>query len=328
MLPQGRRGRRPAQHRLTFAKRSEDLIAALGHGVHVGGGTAWLWSRPDAFETVDVLFVDEAARWRWPTCWPFRRRRRRRPDRRSAAARPADAGQPSGRHGCFGAPPHSWRRTHDPGRQGSVPRRDLAAASRYLRLYLRAVLRRQARSKPDLKSRSSGGGTGQRRRDCATCRSPIRQSELFARRGGGGRRLVNGILDSKATWIDRDGESSRSRSMISSSSRPTTRRSLKSSSACRARVSERSTNSRARRPRSRSIRRRHRAMPMRRAAWIPLQPEPAQRRDFARQCVSLLIGAPQLFEAECRTPRQMQLANAFCRYRDGEKRSRCPAPQG
>jgi hypothetical protein len=26
-----------------------------------GGGTAWLWSRPDAFECVDVLFVDEAA---------------------------------------------------------------------------------------------------------------------------------------------------------------------------------------------------------------------------------------------------------------------------
>ncbi|HEX5313988.1 MAG TPA: AAA family ATPase, partial [Gammaproteobacteria bacterium] len=49
------------QHRLSFAKRSEDLIAALGHGVSVGGGTAWLWSRPDAFEAVDVLFVDEAA---------------------------------------------------------------------------------------------------------------------------------------------------------------------------------------------------------------------------------------------------------------------------
>jgi hypothetical protein len=27
-----------------------------------------------------------------------------------------------------------------------------------------------------------------------------------------------------------------------------------------------------------------------------------------------VISAPALFEAECRTPRQMQLANAFCRY--------------
>lgn len=32
------------------------------------------------------------------------------------------------------------------------------------------------------------------------------------------------------------------------------------------------------------------------------------------QCVSILVASPQVFEAECRTPRQMQLANAFCRY--------------
>jgi superfamily I DNA and/or RNA helicase len=28
----------------------------------------------------------------------------------------------------------------------------------------------------------------------------------------------------------------------------------------------------------------------------------------------VLVGSPAIFEAECRTPRQMQLANAFCRY--------------
>ena len=39
---------------------NQDLFVALGLGL-VGGGTAWLWSRPDAFESVDVLFVDEAA---------------------------------------------------------------------------------------------------------------------------------------------------------------------------------------------------------------------------------------------------------------------------
>jgi hypothetical protein len=26
------------------------------------------------------------------------------------------------------------------------------------------------------------------------------------------------------------------------------------------------------------------------------------------------VGSPKLFEPECRTPRQMQLANAFCGY--------------
>jgi uncharacterized protein len=32
------------------------------------------------------------------------------------------------------------------------------------------------------------------------------------------------------------------------------------------------------------------------------------------KCVCVLVGSPSVFEAECRTPRHMQLANAFCRY--------------
>jgi uncharacterized protein len=30
----------------------------------------------------------------------------------------------------------------------------------------------------------------------------------------------------------------------------------------------------------------------------------------------ILVGSPKLFEPECRTPRQMQLANALCAYRE------------
>ena len=32
------------------------------------------------------------------------------------------------------------------------------------------------------------------------------------------------------------------------------------------------------------------------------------------KCLAVLVASPRVFEAECRTPRQMQLANAFCRY--------------
>ena len=32
------------------------------------------------------------------------------------------------------------------------------------------------------------------------------------------------------------------------------------------------------------------------------------------RCVSILVSSPQIFEAECRTPRQILLANAFCLY--------------
>ena len=34
------------------------------------------------------------------------------------------------------------------------------------------------------------------------------------------------------------------------------------------------------------------------------------------RCVCVLLGSPELFAPQCRTPRQMQLANAFCRYRE------------
>jgi uncharacterized protein len=32
------------------------------------------------------------------------------------------------------------------------------------------------------------------------------------------------------------------------------------------------------------------------------------------RAICILVGSPAAFQAECRTPRQMQLLNAFCRY--------------
>ncbi len=36
--------------------------------------------------------------------------------------------------------------------------------------------------------------------------------------------------------------------------------------------------------------------------------------ELRARCISVLIGTREVFEPECRTPRQMQLANAFCRF--------------
>jgi superfamily I DNA and/or RNA helicase len=38
------------------------------------------------------------------------------------------------------------------------------------------------------------------------------------------------------------------------------------------------------------------------------------------QTASILVGSPGLFAPECKTPRQMQLANAFCRFLEIAKR--------
>jgi hypothetical protein len=34
------------------------------------------------------------------------------------------------------------------------------------------------------------------------------------------------------------------------------------------------------------------------------------------RCAAIVVASPRLFEPECRTPRQMKLANALCRFRE------------
>lgn len=51
----------PDQPRLRFTKDNAALLGAIGATIHVAAGTAWFWARSDAAEAVDVLFIDEAA---------------------------------------------------------------------------------------------------------------------------------------------------------------------------------------------------------------------------------------------------------------------------
>jgi hypothetical protein len=47
--------------RLRFTTDNATCLSALDDDCPVAGGTAWFWTRPDAVDAVDVLFVDEAA---------------------------------------------------------------------------------------------------------------------------------------------------------------------------------------------------------------------------------------------------------------------------
>ena len=51
----------PNMPRLQFTIDNAAFLAEIGKSCQVGGGTAWLWARADAFESVDALFIDEAA---------------------------------------------------------------------------------------------------------------------------------------------------------------------------------------------------------------------------------------------------------------------------
>ena len=51
----------PNVQRLQFTTDNAAFLTDIGKSCQVGGGTAWLWARTDAFESVDTLFIDEAA---------------------------------------------------------------------------------------------------------------------------------------------------------------------------------------------------------------------------------------------------------------------------
>jgi hypothetical protein len=46
---------------IQFTTDNAGLLGAIGSSCQVAAGTARLWARPDAFEALDVLFIDEAA---------------------------------------------------------------------------------------------------------------------------------------------------------------------------------------------------------------------------------------------------------------------------
>ena len=307
------------QHRLSFAKKNEDLFAALSGGAaSVGGGTAWLWSRPDAFETVDVLFVDEAAQMSLANVLAV-----------SQAAKtvvligdpqqldqPMQGSHPEGTD--VSALDHILGGEQDDRRrQGTVPRRDLAAASR--------------RSAPIPPSSSMTASSARRHgleQQVIKGAGPVSGSGLYflpvAHSGNQNcspeeaqavGRLVRAILAGNATWVDREGKE-----------RPITLDDIVIITPYNAQVFEiqqclpgarvgtvdkfqgqeapiaiysTATSSHADAPRGMEF------------LYSLNRLNVATSR---AKCVSILVGSPQIFEAECRTPRQIQLANAFCRY--------------
>ena len=49
---------------------------------------------------------------------------------------------------------------------------------------------------------------------------------------------------------------------------------------------------------------------------FPYNPNRLNVASSRAKCLCILVAAPAVFEAECRTPAQMRLANAYCRYRE------------
>ncbi len=306
------------QPRLSFAKRSEDLDAALGGTAQVGGGTAWHWAREDAYRTVDVLFVDEAAQM--------------------CLADVLAVSQAANTVVLIGDPQQL-----DQPRQGSHPDGTDVSALDHILAGQQTIpadkglfLEQTWRLHPDICAYTSelfyegklGSRTGLDKQVISGTGSPVSGAGLrFLPVTHSGNQnsapeeaaalaaLVSGILDSKASWIDGDGEE-----------RPVTLEDIVIITPYNAQVFEiqkrlpgarvgtvdkfqgqqapvaiysTATSSHADAPRGMEF------------LYSLNRLNVATSR---AKCVSIIVGSPAIFEAECRTPRQIQLANAFCRY--------------
>ena len=305
------------QPRLSFTKDNGKLLGAIGNGVDVGGGTAWLWSREDAFETIDVLFVDEAAQMSLASVLAV-----------SQAAKavvligdPQQLDQPTrGSHpdgtGCS-ALDHilGGKQTIEP-EQGLFLKEtwrlhpDICAYTSEL-FYDGKLTARHGLDRQVVNAADSVSGAGlyylpvehEGNQNC----SPEEAQAI--------ETLVNGILGNDASWVDRDG-------IVN----PITLGDILIIAPYNAQVFE--------------IQQR---IPGARAGTVDKfqgQEAPiaiystatSSHADAPRgmeflyslnrlnvatsraKCLSIIVSSPQVFEAECRTPRQIQLANAFCRY--------------
>jgi uncharacterized protein len=305
------------QHRLSFARSNADLLGNLGSSIQVGGGTAWLWSRPDAAESVDVLFVDEAAQMSLANVLAV-----------SQAARTVV---------LIGDPQQLDQPT-----QGSHPDgTDVSALAHILGgeqtialdrgLFLEETWRLhpaiceftselfysgKLTSKPGLERQiitSSGrvSGSGLRylpvphtgNRNC----SPEEAAAVSD--------LVKTMLASGATWVDAGGKEHLLTlddiMVITPYNAQVFEIQQRLPGACAGTVDKfqgqeapvaiysTATSSHADAPRGMEF------------LYSLNRFNVATSRS---RCISILVSSPQLFEAECHTPRQMQLANAFCRY--------------
>lgn len=306
------------QHRLFFAKKNEDLFTALSGGsAAVGGGTAWLWSRPDAFETVDVLFVDEAAQMSLANVLAV-----------SQAAKavvligdPQQLDQPTQGSHPEGTEVSAF--DHILGGERTVPadkglfleetwrlHPDICAYTSELfydgKLHSKRGLEQQV-----VKGAGPISGAGLYFLPVAHSGNQNCSPEEAQAIGD----LVRSILAGNATWVDREGQE-----------KPLTLDDIVIITPYNAQVFEiqqclpgarvgtvdkfqgqeapiaiysTATSSHADAPRGMEF------------LYSLNRLNVATSR---AKCVSILVGSPQIFEAECRTPRQIQLANAFCRY--------------
>jgi len=302
---------------LQFTTDNGALLAAIAGPCHVAAGTAWLWARPDAAEAVDVLFIDEAAQMSLANVLAV-----------SQAAKsivllgdPRQLEQPM--QGSHPEGTDVSALDHILGEHATIPSgRGLFLAETWRlhpkicsftseMFYEGRLFSRPGLEKQTIVSSSRLCGSGLRYLPVYHQGNPSSSPE----EADVVRDLVTGILRSNPTWIDRDGVEA-----------PIGLDDILVIAPYNAQVFE--LQERLPHARVGTVDKFQGqeapiviySMTTSSHADAPRGMEflySANRLNVATsraKCVCVLVAAPAVFEAECRTPKQMQLANAFCRY--------------
>ena len=332
--PAGPEGRRRTQvlddPRVTRGKDATDVRARLDDGrANVAAGTSWLWASPKMAESVDVLFVDEAGQISLANVVAMAARHRQpRPARRPAAARPAAPGHPSAGRRPVGPRARPRRRRDDAARPRACSSRTPGGSTRTCATFTSEVFY-DDRLEPEPTPRAPAGQRrrGHRRRDRAAaarrCRRRGRQRVPGRGGGGGGARPR-----------DRRGR----HDLAGPTGRQPSRR-----------LGGRPDRGAVQRPGRRDpappaagrAGRDGRQVPgpggadqhlldgdvvspsSRRAAWTSCTAATASTsRPRGPAAWPSLVASPDLLRVRARTPEQMRLANAFCRFVEIARRRR------
>jgi hypothetical protein len=306
-----------AQPHLSFARSNKDLLDALGTTAMVGAGTAWLWAAPEAFEAVDVLFVDEAAQMSLANVLAVSQAAKtvvligdpQQLDQPMQGSHPEGTDVSALDHILSGEPTISpdkglfleltWR-LHP----------DICAFTSEL-FYDDKLASRKGLEQQVIKAAGPVCGSGLRYLPVAhhgnqNC-SPEEAAAVSA--------LVGRILESNATWVDREGQQKPVRlddiiiitpynaqvfeiEQRLPGARVGTVDKFQGQEAPIA-IYSTATSSRADAPRGMEF------------LYSLNRLNVATSR---AKCISIMVGSPELIRTDSRTPRQAQLANAFCRF--------------
>jgi predicted RecB family nuclease len=300
-----------------FVWNNEDLLEAIHEPGTVAGGTAWFWARADAADSVDVLFVDEAAQMSLANVLAV-----------SQAARtivllgdPQQLEQPMQGSHPEGADVSALHHLLN-GEQTISRKRGLFLAETW-RLHpdicaftSELFYERRLHSRPGLerqKVRAAGdfGGSGLRYLAVPTEGNQSSSPEEADRV----REIVRKLIDSGASWIDRNNVERRLQESDILVIAPYNAQVFElqerlpgvrigtvdkfQGQEAPVVIYSLTTSSYADAPRGMEF------------LYSLNRLNVATSRAMG---LCILVASPAVFEAQCRTPRQMQLANAFCRY--------------